>query len=135
MAGPITTASLTWTRDLQFDARSGQTSLTIDSTGKAGPSPVEALALALAGCMAIDVVDIVNKGRHPLRGLSASLTAERAAEPPRRFVKVDLHFIVDGEVPASAIERALQLSRDKYCSVWQTLRQDIPFTTTYEVRP
>jgi len=135
MAGPITTASLTWTHDLQFHARSGHSSLTIDSSGKAGPSPVETLALALAGCMAIDVVDIVNKGRHPLRGLSASLTAERAAEPPRRFGKVDLRFVVDGEVPASAIERALQLSRDKYCSVWQTLRQDIPFTTTYEVRP
>lgn len=135
MAGPITTASLTWTRDLQFDARSGQAALVIDSSGKAGPSPVEALALALAGCMAIDVVDIVQKGRHPMKGLSASLTAERAPEPPRRFVKVDLHFVVEGDVPASAIERALQLSRDKYCSVWQTLRQDIPFATTYEVRP
>jgi len=85
--------------------------------------------------MAVDVVDIVQKGRHPLRGLSASLTAQRAAEPPRRFVKVDLHFVVDGDVPPAAIERALQLSRDKYCSVWQTLRQDLPFTTTYEVRP
>lgn len=135
MAGPITTASLTWTRDLQFDSRSGQAALVIDSSGKAGPSPVEALALALAGCMAIDVVDIVQKGRHQLKGLSASLTAERAAEPPRRFVKVDLHFVVEGDVPAAAIERALQLSRDKYCSVWQTLRQDIPFATTYEVRP
>lgn len=135
MAGPITTASLTWTRDLQFDARSGHSSLTIDSNGKAGPSPVEALALALAGCMAIDVVDIVGKGRHPLRGLSAALTGERAAEPPRRFVKVALHFVVEGDVPAAAIERALQLSRDKYCSVWQSLRQDIVFDTTYEVRP
>ena len=135
MAGPITTASLTWTRDLQFDARSGHASLIIDSSGKAGPSPVEALALALAGCMAIDVVDIVNKGRHSLRGLSASLTARRAAEPPRRFLEVDLHFVVDGDVPTTAIDRALQLSRDKYCSVWQSLRQDIAFTTTYEVRP
>jgi len=135
MAAPVTTATLTWTQALQFDARSGQTALTIDSRGEAGPSPVEALALAVAGCMAIDVVDIVTKGRHPLTGLSAALTAERAAEPPRRFVKVDLHFTVTGEVPAAAVERALQLSKDKYCSVWQSLRQDIPLTTTYEVRP
>jgi putative redox protein len=135
MAAPLTTATLTWTRDLQFEARSGQTSLIIDSKGAAGPSPVEALALALAGCMAVDVVDIVMKGRHPLTALTASLAAERAAEPPRRFVKVSLHFDVTGDVPASALDRALQLSRDKYCSVWQTLRQDIPFTTTYEVRP
>jgi putative redox protein len=135
MAGPVTTATLTWTEDLKFDARSGHTELTLDSRGVAGPSPVEALALALAGCMAIDVVDIVTKGRHPLKALTATLTAERAAEPPRRFVSVALHFTVTGDVPASALDRALQLSRDKYCSVWQTLRQDIPFATTYEVGP
>jgi putative redox protein len=85
--------------------------------------------------MAIDVVDIVTKGRHPLKGLSVALTAERAAEPPRRFVRVAMHFDVTGEVPVAALERALQLSRDKYCSVWQSLRQDIPLETTYEVRP
>lgn len=135
MAAPTTTATLTWTQDLQFDATSGQTALTIDSRGVAGPSPVEALALAVAGCMAIDVVDIVTKGRHPLRGLTARLSAERAAEPPRRFVSVAIHFVVTGEVPAAALDRALQLSRDKYCSVWQSLRQDIPLTTTYEVHP
>lgn len=134
MAGPVTTATLTWTHDLQFEASSGHSSLLVDGQGKAGPSPVEALALALAGCMAIDVVDIVTKGRHDLRGLSASLTANRAEEPPRRFVAVALHFVVTGAVPEAAVERALQLSRDKYCSVWQTLRQDIPFATTYEVR-
>ena len=135
MAAPLTTATLTWTKELQFEATSGQTALVIDSRGEAGPSPVETLALAVAGCMAIDVVDIVTKGRHPLKGLSVELTAERAAEPPRRFVKVDLHFTVTGEVPQAALERALQLSRDKYCSVWQSLRQDIPLTTTFEVRP
>jgi putative redox protein len=135
MAAPLTTATLTWTKELQFDATSGQTALVIDSRGEAGPSPVETLALAVAGCMAIDVVDIVTKGRHPLKGLSVVLSAERAPEPPRRFVKVDLHFNVTGEVPLTALERALQLSRDKYCSVWQSLRQDIPLTTTYEVRP
>lgn len=135
MAGPITTASLTWTHDQQFEATSGHSTLTIDGQGKLGPNPVETLAVALAGCMAIDVVDIVKKGRHDLRGLAAHLTANRAEEPPRRFVAVALHFVVSGDVPGAAVERALQLSKDKYCSVWQTLRQDIPFTTTYEVRP
>ena len=135
MAAPLTTATLTWRRDLQFDAQSGQTEMVIDSRGVAGPSPVEALAVAVAGCMAIDVVDIVTKGRHPLKGLSVALTAERAPEPPRCFVKLDLHFTVDGAVPTLAVERALRLSRDKYCSVWQSLRKDIPLTTTYEVRP
>ena len=135
MAGSRTTATLTWTKELQFDGRSGQATITLDSRGIAGPSPVEALALALAGCMAIDVVDIVTKGRHPIRAVTATLDADRAEEPPRRFVKVALHFDIAGEVPPAAIERALQLSRDKYCSVWQTMRQDIPFATTYEVHP
>ena len=135
MTGPTTTAVLTWTRDLVFDARSGPSSLTIDGRSVAGPNPVEALAIALAGCMAVDVVDIVTKGRHDLRGLSASLAAERAADSPRRFVKVELHFVVTGDVPVTAVRRALALSREKYCSVWQTLRQDIPFATTCEVRP
>jgi putative redox protein len=134
MAGPITTATLTWTHDLEFDARSGRSSLTIDSRGIAGPSPIEALAYALAGCMAVDVVDIVTKGRHVLRSLSARLTAQRAAEPPRRFEEATLHFVVTGDVPAAAMERALQLSREKYCSVWHSLRGDIRFDTTYEVR-
>jgi putative redox protein len=135
MAASLTTATLTWTRDLQFDARSGRAALTVDGRSVAGPSPVEALAIAVAGCMAIDVVDIVSKGRHPLEGLSVALTAERAAEPPRRFVTVALHFTVKGNVPTAALERALQLSRDKYCSVWQTVRQDIPLATSYEVHP
>jgi putative redox protein len=135
MAAPDATATLTWTKDLQLDARSGQSAMTIDSRGIAGPSPIEALAIAVAGCMAIDVVDIVTKGRHPLKGLAVALTAERAPEPPRRFTSVALHFTVTGDVPAAALDRALQLSRDKYCSVWQSLRQDIPLATTYEVRP
>ncbi|MCC7125381.1 MAG: OsmC family protein [Acidobacteria bacterium] len=135
MAGPTTTTTLTWTRELQFDARSANAALVLDGKGIAGPSPVDALAAALAGCMAIDVVDIVTKGRHELRGLEATLSGERAADPPRRFLRVTLHFVVTGAVPAAAMDRALQLSRDKYCSVWHSLRQDIEMTTTYEVRP
>jgi len=135
MAGPLISASLVWTRDLQFEARTAHTSLTIDSKGRDGPSPPEALACALAGCMAVDVVDIITKGRHPLTALTAELVAERAPDPPRRFVKVTLHLVATGDVPAAAVERALQLSRDKYCSVWHTLRQDVEFATTFEVRP
>lgn len=128
-----TTATLEWQRDLRFDARSGRSEWVLDSDGVAGPSPVEALAMALAGCMAVDVVDILKKGRHELRGLTASLTAERAPDPPRRFVSVAMHFAVTGAVPDAAVERAIQLSRDKYCSVWHSMRQDIPLTTTFEV--
>lgn len=127
------TASLSWSGDLRFAATAGSISLTLDSKGAQGPSPMQALALGLAGCMAIDVVDILQKGRHPLTGLDASLSGERAEEPPRRFVRVTLHYTVRGDVPPAAVERAIQLSRDKYCSVWHSMRQDIEFVTTFEV--
>ena len=106
-----------------------------DWDGKEALSPVQTLALALAGCMASDVVTILQKGRLPLRGLRAVLAAERAEEAPRRFLNVDLRFEIAGDVPAARVERAIALSRDKYCSVWHSMRQDIAFTTSFEVRP
>jgi putative redox protein len=96
---------------------------------------VQTLALALAGCMASDVVTILQKGRLPLRGLRAVLSAERAAREPRRFLSVELRFDVVGDVPADRVQRAIALSRDRYCSVWHSMRQDIAFTTSFEVRP
>jgi putative redox protein len=127
--------TLTWEGDLRFGARFRDVPVTIDGQSTAGPSPIEALGLALASCMAVDVADILKKGRHELRGLSTDLTAERAPEPPSRFVAVDLHFLVTGDVPPEAVERAIALSHEKYCSVWHTFRQDIPFTTSFEVVP
>jgi putative redox protein len=126
---------LTWTGDLRFAGRSGDVTLTLDGDKTAGPSPVQALAFALAGCMAADVVEILTKGRLPLRGLTVRLTAGRAPKPPRRLVAVELRFQVIGDVPPDRIERAIALSRETYCSVWHSLRQDIAFTTSIEVRP
>ena len=135
MAKPPVRVDLTWDGDLRFTTLSNGVALSVDGHSKAGPSPVQALALALAGCMAVDVVDIVVKGRHVLRAFTADLTAERAPEPPSRFTVVALHFRVEGDVPGHAVERAIALSRDKYCSVWHSLRQDIAFTTSFEVVP
>ena len=64
--------------------------MTLDSAGVAGPSPVQALGFALAGCMAMDVVHMLKKGRHDLRGLKVSLVADRAPEDPHRFTAVTL---------------------------------------------
>lgn len=91
--------------------------------------------MALAGCMAIDVADIVIKGRHSLTALEVKLTGDRLDDPPRRFVHFTLHFNLTGVVPDHAVQRAIDLSRDKYCSVWHSLRQDIQLDTSFEVRP
>jgi putative redox protein len=133
MSQPPIAATLTWLGDLRFRARAGNHDITLDSESEAGPSPPQAMALALAGCMAIDVADMVIRGRHALAELDARIVGERAPDPPRRFTRFTLHFTVRGDVPAHAVERAIQLSRDKYCSVWHSFRQDIAFDTTFEV--
>jgi len=131
---PPTTATLTWQGDLRFAARSGTGEILFDGDGTAGVSPVQAVAMALAGCMAIDVADIITKGRHHFTALDATITGERREDPPRHFVRFTLHFVMTGAVPDHAMERAIQLSREKYCSVWHSLRQDVPLETSFEVR-
>jgi putative redox protein len=107
--------------------------MVLDSAGQAGPSPVQALAFALAGCMGMDVVHILRKGRHDLRGLAVALIAQRAPDEPHRITAVNLAFAVTGNVPETQVQRALDLSHQKYCSVWHSMRQDIPFTSTFTV--
>jgi putative redox protein len=131
---PPTIVELEWDADLRVHATAGPNRLTIDSAGQAGPSPMQALAIALAGCMEMDLIHILRKGRHDLQGLRARLTGQRAPEEPRRFTAITLHFIVTGPVSAAQIQRAIDLSRTKYCSVWNSMRQDIPFEVTYEVK-
>jgi putative redox protein len=134
-AKPPTTVSLVWQHALVFGGQSGNIELTLDSGSVAGPSPMQTLAFALAGCMAMDVVHVLTKGRHDMRGLRVDLNAQRAATNPHRFTEIGLHYTITGDVPASRIDRAIKLSREKYCSVWHSMRPDIPLTVTYTVSP
>ena len=134
MTKPLVVAELEWEGEQRFGARSGDRRLTIDSAAASGPSPMQALGVGLAGCMAIDVVHILTKGRHPVTGMTARLTGTRREEEPRRFVRIDLHFLVRGNVPYAAVERAVALSKEKYCSVWHSMRQDIDLNTSWEIR-
>jgi putative redox protein len=132
---PSTVAELVWKRDLVFTGTSGEATLVLDSGSKSGPSPMQALAFGLVGCMAMDVVLILKKGRHDLRGLRAIFEGRRAPELPKRFLAIELRFIITGEVPIDQVERAIDLSREKYCSVWQSMRQDIDLRVSVEVQP
>jgi putative redox protein len=132
---PPVAAELIWADELRFDVTSGRAALVVDGNSVAGPSPVQLLVVALAGCMAIDVVDIVRKGRHVLTGFRATITGERRPEPPRRLTRVELRFHLRGNAPPHVVERAIQLSRDKYCSVWHSLREDIQLVTAFEIAP
>jgi putative redox protein len=134
MSKPPLTVTLEWDHALEFTGQSGNHEVGLDGASYAAPSPMAMLALSLAGCMAIDVVHILTRGRHTVAGLTTTFTGERAAEEPHRFVKIDLAFIISTSASAEQVDRALQLSRSKYCSVWNSLRQDIEFNVRYELK-
>ena len=128
--------TLTWDKDLAFFARvpDGRELLS-DGRGTRGFSPVDHLAVAIAGCMAADVVHILTKARQPITGLRTTFQAVRAESHPHRFVSVAIEFSVSGAVDPRQLERAVQLSRDTYCSVWNSLRTDIALETSTRVEP
>ena len=131
---PPLNIDLDWRGDLRFQGEiDGRPSLMLDSDAKEGVSPMQTLAFAVAGCMAMDLVHILTKARNAPRAVRASFTGRRPADPPSRFTAIALHFIIDGDAPDEQVERALQLSRDKYCSVWNSMRQDIDFNVTFTV--
>jgi putative redox protein len=123
----VVETTLRWEGGLRFDVGDGK--VLVDGDGQAGPSPVFALVASLAGCMAADVVHVLTKARLPLESLTVAVRAERAPSDPRRVVKAALRFEVKGAVPADRVERAIQLSRETYCSVWHSLARDIELTT------
>jgi putative redox protein len=133
MTKPPMHVTLDWQGDLVFAGRVNDLSMTLDGHAAVAPSPMHAVAFGLAGCMAIDVANILTRGRHPLQGLSAALDGHRADAQPPRFTRMDLHYTVKGDVPRDAVARAIELSREKYCSVWHSLRQDIAFNITFEI--
>ena len=127
---------LRWTGEgLAFSGQVGSgPTVTIDSDAKAGPSSTDSLLLGLMGCMSIDVLMILQKGRVTVNSLETRAEAERAPEPPRHFTRVRLTFAVDGPSPEERVkvDRAIELSRDKYCSVLHSLRPDLEFETVVE---
>ena len=113
----------------------GGAEVTIDGAGAEGPSPMTALALALAGCMAVDVLDITRKMRLAVSTLEVLVSGERNAEPPRRYTSLRLRYRVGGVAAADEekVWRAIDLSREKYCSVWHSLRTDVPIAVELEL--
>jgi putative redox protein len=98
------------------------------------PRPMETVLAGTGGCTAYDVVLILKRGRHDVRGCSVKLTSERAAADPKVFTKIHMHFTVTGkDIPGTAVERAVALSHDKYCSASIMLGKTAEITTSYEV--
>jgi putative redox protein len=95
---------------------------------------METLLAGAGGCTAYDVVLILKRGRHAVSGCQVRLQAERAAQDPKVFTKIHLHFVVTGKaVPAAAVERAIAMSHEKYCSATIMLGRTAEVTTSFEV--
>ena len=98
------------------------------------PRPMETVLAGTGGCTAYDVVLILKRGRHDVRGCSVKLTSERAPVDPKVFTKIHMHFTVTGKgLMASAAERAIAMSHDKYCSATIMLGKMAEITTSFEV--
>jgi putative redox protein len=130
-----TVVTADWTGDLAFTVRAGDNTIVTDGDSKQGLSPVQLLGAALAGCMASDVALILTRGRQPLASLNLTLTGTRADSDPHRLLGVRIHFAVGGNINPAQLDRAIALSRDKYCSVWHSLREDITLETTTSITP
>ena len=121
---------LDWTGEgLSFRGRAGDDGpeMVFDSDATVGPSPTQSLLGSLAACMGIDVVMILEKSRVPVEALGVTVEAERAETPPKYFTAATLTYTVKGPGPddEKKLQRAIELSRDRYCSVLHSLRPDL----------
>jgi putative redox protein len=121
--------SLRWTgSDREYLGTNGMgPEIIVDGRSAAGPSPMALLLYSLAGCMAIDVQHVLGASRVPMTGLEVDVEGERAADPPRFYTKIRMDFRVEGPEDAhqAKLDRALALSKEKYCSVLHSLRPDM----------
>ena len=100
-----------------------------------GPRPMEMVLMGAGGCSAIDVVHILKKSRQQLTDCVVELEAERAAEDPKVFTRIHLHYIVTGRgLNPAQVERAIKLSKEKYCSATIMLAKTAEVTSDYEIR-
>lgn len=107
-----------------------------DAAGNTGPKPIELVAIALAGCTAFDVVNILRKKRQEITGYEVKVEADQTPDPPQVFTKVRIHHIVCGvRIDESALQDAIRLSEEKYCSVGAMVKLSAQIETTYKIVP
>ena len=98
------------------------------------PRPMETVLAGAGGCTAYDVVLILKRGRQDVRGCSVKLSAERAEVDPKVFTRINMHFVVTGKgLTSSAVERAIAMSHDKYCSATIMLSKTAVISTSFEL--
>ena len=130
-------ARVKWIEDERMSAAatSGHAVIMDVSDPKQGSSPLEFVLMGLCGCTATDVVSILKKKREPFTSLEVSAVAERAEEHPKVFTKIALLYRVEGPVNLKAVEDAVRLSKEKYCSVSAMLAKTAEITVAIAITP
>jgi len=133
-------ARVKWVEDMTFLATSGSGhAVVMDSApelggSNLGPRPMEMLLMGAGGCTAIDVVHILKKGRHAVSGCAVELDAQRAESDPKVFTRIHFRFSVRGKgLKPEAVERAIKLSAEKYCSASIMLAKTAELTHEFEI--
>src|SRR5271156_2089026 len=130
----MTEAKTTWIEKQRFNgvADSGH-SIVVDGDKIAGNSPMELVLIGLCGCTGYDVASILQKKREPLASLEVRAEAERATDPPAVYTRIKLIYRVGGKVSRKAVEDAVRLSKEKYCSVSAMLQKTATITSEIEL--
>ena len=132
------TAKVQWIDEQKFVAISPSghaLAMDSDRSANAGPGPMELLLMALGACTATDIVIILGKKRQKLESLEVICSGERAAEPPQVWTKLEVFYRLRGKLDESGVQRAIQLSEEKYCSVSATLKKSAELKFRYEILP
>ena len=132
------TASIKWVGDQKFlgIGPSGHAvAFDSDRESNKAPGPMEMVLMALGACPATDMVTILEKKRQKLQSLEVVCSGERAADPPRVWIKLDIVFRLRGAVEESAVKHAMALTEEKYCSVAATLKKSAEISWRYEILP
>lgn len=128
-------AMVKWTDGLQFVARAGDGPAVVMDThdGGGGPTPMEMVLIGAAGCTAIDVISIMKKKRAVIDRFELAIDGDQAEEYPKRYTAIRFTYIIYGQgINSKAMEQAIELSKNKYCSVTASLNAEVAYT--YEIR-
>jgi putative redox protein len=131
-----TEARVTWVEDRRFvgHASSGHGILLDGSATKLGCTPMELLLIGMAGCTAYDVLEILEKKRQAVTGLEVQARAERSGEAPRVYTRINVEYLVRGRgVQTKAVEDAIRLSKEKYCSASIMLGKTAEIGTSFTI--
>ena len=129
-------ASVTWVEDRRFvgSASSGHAIVVDGSAEKQGSSPMELLLIGMAGCTAYDVIGILEKKRLAVTGLQVRARADRAEDPPRVYTRIEIEYLVRGRgIKPRAVEDAIHLSKEKYCSASIMLGKTAEIITGFRI--